>query len=253
MQVEIKVDQSVNRVEDSASLLGYSLDDVAVTSSSWSQLSGPGTGVVTFSNPDSLSTTVSANVAGMYLLQLEVSDGQYKATDTIEFHVAKGCNTPVLSGTTHWWSFNSHARDLIGGIDGYWHGLENYEEGFAGTSYKGQATTDVIELENEGDSLNLMKNSIDENWTMEFWVKYESSGRVMQNTSIRMWHRYLNGSTIRNSVYTTNFAFDDEEWHHVSYKYDNGLLSCHIDGSFINSIQRVMSNTGFDEEVFLTV
>ena len=53
----------------------------AAVTTSWSQVSGPGT--VTFGNPSSVDTTASYPVAGSYVLRLTASDGELVASDEL--------------------------------------------------------------------------------------------------------------------------------------------------------------------------
>ncbi|MCG8371189.1 MAG: FG-GAP-like repeat-containing protein, partial [Proteobacteria bacterium] len=59
---------------------------------SWSKSTGPGS--VTFSNPDSTSTTASFSVAGTYVLTLSADDGELQASDTVTVTVAEQLPTP---------------------------------------------------------------------------------------------------------------------------------------------------------------
>ena len=51
----------------------------------WSQISGPGTATIT--DPSAEDTTVSFDVAGAYVLQLEADDTEFQVTDTATFTV----------------------------------------------------------------------------------------------------------------------------------------------------------------------
>jgi RHS repeat-associated protein len=77
-----------------ASLAGTATDDGLPTGSSlaltWSKTSGPGT--VTFSNPNSATTTASFNIPGTYVLTLAASDSELSASDFV---------TIIVTGQTH--------------------------------------------------------------------------------------------------------------------------------------------------------
>ncbi len=72
----------------SVAILGIADDDghpsgeLAIT---WSKLSGPGT--VTFDDANAASTTALFSAAGTYQLQLHGSDGDFSATDTVEYEI----------------------------------------------------------------------------------------------------------------------------------------------------------------------
>ncbi|HEY3003520.1 MAG TPA: right-handed parallel beta-helix repeat-containing protein [Kribbellaceae bacterium] len=55
-------------------------------STTWSQVSGPGT--TTFGNPGAVDTSASFSAAGTYVLQLTASDGALAASDTVQITVA---------------------------------------------------------------------------------------------------------------------------------------------------------------------
>jgi len=86
-------DQSVT-LPATATLNGNSSDDGlpnGTLTSSWTQLSGPGT--VTFAAANSPGTTASFSAAGTYVLQLSATDGQYTQTDDVIVYVSGGGNT----------------------------------------------------------------------------------------------------------------------------------------------------------------
>ena len=67
------------------SLAGIVTDDdlpeSATITTSWTQVSGPGT--ATFEHPDRVDTSVSFSVAGTYVLRLQASDGELTADDSV--------------------------------------------------------------------------------------------------------------------------------------------------------------------------
>ena len=93
------VDQSVT-LPASATLEGAASDDglpspPAALTTTWSQVSGPGT--VTFQNPSSLSTAASFSAAGVYLLRLSASDSQLSASDEVQITVASAGGSSTLN------------------------------------------------------------------------------------------------------------------------------------------------------------
>ena len=142
------------------------------------RLSGPGS--LTFENPNKLTSNVSADTSGLYVLELYVDDNSFFATDTIELRVAEGCLLPTLSGATHWWSFNGHARDLVGNADGYWYGTPSYQEGFVHQSVDSQRNQNVIEVASPNGEANPMKEVDEAPFSIEYWVKYDGTiGSIM--------------------------------------------------------------------------
>lgn len=80
--------------------LGGSVSDDGLpgaTTSTWSQVSGPGTAV--FTNINNPGTSVSFPVAGTYVLQLAASDGALSANDTVSINVVQQDTTaPSVPG-----------------------------------------------------------------------------------------------------------------------------------------------------------
>jgi len=136
----------INTIDEVAHLREATVvDDSEVRSIRWSKHTGPGS--VSFSDQNILRPDVSFDQAGVYTLKLTARDELYERSDFIEVHVAIGCETPLLSGATHWWTFNGHPGDLIGEANGFWYGAESYQEGLVGNSYDAQDTLDIIEVE----------------------------------------------------------------------------------------------------------
>ena len=95
--VEAGADQSVT-LPATASLSGTAADDGLPAGSplttTWSQVSGPGT--VTFGNATQTATTAAFSTAGSYVLRLTASDGDLSATDTLTVTVT---DAPPPGGT----------------------------------------------------------------------------------------------------------------------------------------------------------
>ena len=81
-------DQSIT-LPASAALSGTANDDGlppgATLTTTWSQVSGPGT--VTFGNASALTTSVSFSAAGTYVLRLTVSDSVLSKADDVQITV----------------------------------------------------------------------------------------------------------------------------------------------------------------------
>ena len=85
--VDAGPDQTIT-LPSSATLNGTATDDGQPTNTlttTWSQLSGPGT--TTFTNSAATSTTASFSAPGTYQLQLSASDGQLTSNDTVQITV----------------------------------------------------------------------------------------------------------------------------------------------------------------------
>ncbi len=96
--------QTIQLPTNSLALQGTATDDGLPNGTltvGWSEIAGPG--VVTFSNPTSLSTTANFVVAGVYLLRLSASDSQLTSTSDVTITVQNpgGANqAPVVSAGT---------------------------------------------------------------------------------------------------------------------------------------------------------
>ena len=96
--VDAGPDQTIT-LPDDAILDGTVSDDgipdpPGTVTSSWSQVSGPG--VVTFGDASALDTTASFSTAGIYVLRLTASDGEYSPSDEVIITVEPDPSMPVL-------------------------------------------------------------------------------------------------------------------------------------------------------------
>jgi len=96
--VDAGPDQFVS-LPDSAILDGTVTDDglpdpPGVVSTSWSQVSGPGT--VTFADASLVDTTASFSIAGIYILRLTADDGWVQASDDVTFVVTGSAGVEVI-------------------------------------------------------------------------------------------------------------------------------------------------------------
>jgi hypothetical protein len=94
-------DQTIT-LPSSVNLNGAASDDglpnpPATLTTAWSKISGPGT--VIFGNANSLNTTASFGVAGIYVLRLTASDSALTATDDLTVTVNTNSGGGSLSGT----------------------------------------------------------------------------------------------------------------------------------------------------------
>lgn len=86
-----------------ATLTGTVTDDglplPTIITNTWSLVSGPG--VVTFTNPSALQTTVSFSTVGVYVLKLTANDGGAIAEDNITLTVTTVNQAPVVDAGPH--------------------------------------------------------------------------------------------------------------------------------------------------------
>jgi hypothetical protein len=93
-------DQQVT-LPDTATMAGSATDDGlpdGTLTTTWSPVSGPGT--ATFTQPSSLSTTVSFSEVGTYILRLTADDGPLETSDDLTVTVnSAGSTNLVESGS----------------------------------------------------------------------------------------------------------------------------------------------------------
>jgi regulation of enolase protein 1 (concanavalin A-like superfamily) len=86
--VNAGMDQTTSLPTATVTLAGNATDDnPASLTTTWSQLSGPGTTI--FSDASSLTSDATFDTAGVYVLELSAGDGQFTDTDTMEVTVAE--------------------------------------------------------------------------------------------------------------------------------------------------------------------
>lgn len=117
------VDQSV-AIDDGATLAGSAVDDglpnpPAALTYLWSMVSGPG--IATFVDNTSLTTAVSFDTIGTYVLRLTVSDGELFDDDDVEIVVTLMSTVPPDFGLIE-------GQDLVAGVglDGYLYRTTNF-------------------------------------------------------------------------------------------------------------------------------
>jgi hypothetical protein len=87
---EVKTDADVTTWIDDVSVdvaIGGVVTDADATTVAWTVVSEPGEGTAVIANPGQISTTVSLNSVGTYVLQLEADDGEKQGTDTLTINV----------------------------------------------------------------------------------------------------------------------------------------------------------------------
>jgi len=139
--------------------------------SKWSVLHAPATAVVTFADGSSPTTTATFSAAGLYRLQLTVTDGlTLPVADAKEVRVGLLNTVAPPSGIAAWWSGNGHPRELIhGGHDIQFVNPEGYVAGRVAQGFYFNAT-------NEGRAdvpahSDLDIGASETGFSIEFWLK----------------------------------------------------------------------------------
>ncbi|WP_346188841.1 tandem-95 repeat protein [Rubritalea halochordaticola] len=140
-------------------------DDVAVTYSQWTQITGPGT--ASFSDANEVNPTISFSAEGTYILQLEVSDGEYLVSDTMRVDVGHLCEYVLPSGAALWLRGDSNTNDLIGGAPTQWLAPESYTSGLVGNAFHFDSTRGGVQVSGLSDVAN------EDQFSLEMWYRVD--------------------------------------------------------------------------------
>ena len=164
---------------NSATLSGSASDDglpnpPGTLTTTWSQVSGPGT--VSFGNASSLSTTASFSASGTYVLRLTADDSALQSSDDLTVTVnPAGQNlvgNPGFETDTIGWSTSGSDPGVTltrvsGGHSGGWSGL---------VSNGGSGTAGTCKMQ---DSPNWVTTTSAGTYTASLWVRADSPGATL--------------------------------------------------------------------------
>ncbi len=215
------VDQTVT-LPATATLSGSVVDPEgsAIGPVQWSKTSGPG--VVAFSSPASLSTTVSFSAVGTYVLTLTASDGEASGTDSVTV-VATGVADPALTPKYAVDFGGTNAFVALGqapGLGAATFTLEAWikREGAGVATSTGSGGITAIPLVTKG-----MAQSDTSNIDMNYFLGIRSDGVLaadFEDMATGANHP-VGGATLipANGV-----------WHHVAATYDGTTWRLYVDG-----------------------
>jgi len=199
-------------------LSGEASDDVAVISTTWSQVSGPANADI--SNANSLNPTLNLADTGVYIFELAVDDGEFVSKSQTEVIVSNNLCKLHIDKVNQYWSFNGH-------IDDYYSGNDSEEEAqeikyATGKEHQALTFTGSERILLEKKFLTTLNQS-NQAFSIEFWIKYDGvNGRLMEwaggssidvlNSRVTLNYRDSNG-TLRS--YFLNNNFDNQQWNHV--------------------------------------
>ena len=204
-------DQTVT-FPNSASLSGTASDDglpnpPGALTTTWSQVSGPGT--VTFGNASALSTTASFSATGTYVLQLAANDSALQSSDQLTVTVTSSSQNlignPGFETDTSGWNVGGSDAGVTltrasGGHSGGWSGL---------VANGGTGVASGCKL---NDAPNWVKVSSSGTYTLTMWVRADTSGA---NFNVKL--REYNGGTL--VALTTATATLSTSWQQVTLTY----------------------------------
>ena len=236
---------------------------------SWTQQSGPGTAIIV---PGSLSgnaltTAVTLDVAGVYVLRLTATDGALSTFDDVQVTLlaenappASG-DSPVLSGITGFWRFDENsgiqAADssgqgnhgtLISLDNSHWQpGVYNSALCLDGTKPQEMAVSTTASAGLTSTSVTVA-GWVNVNPALNTWAWVAGQGDnyglvVNRRNKDDLLFYFYNGSTWR-SVGVLNIGIRDGQWHHIAGSFDQstGMTSIYMDGVLLKS-------TSFQESI----
>src|SRR6185312_16435710 len=167
-------DLSLSSTSGMLKLKGIATDDGIPASDTltlkWSKVSGPGEAA--FDNPGVPQPSVSFSQTGIYLLQLDATDGLESASDLMEARVGLSYSASLPRDAAAWWPGNNLPIEVVhGNHDMQFDGGLTYRPGAValGFAFDGTASASVpahadLDLGASGEGL-----------TIETWVKIDEA------------------------------------------------------------------------------
>ena len=212
---------------------------------SWTVVSGPGT--AQFQNAAAVSTTATFALSGLYVLQLDASDGRRDTATTLEVRVDQITSLSREPSLVSWWPANRSAEDFVGQHHAALYFGANYEPGKVGEAFRFDGVDDVARVSATPD-LNV--GAASEGFTIEFWVRCDEPNpqaillawqSKAGELGLRLTFDYYYSPRLVLDIPTTSgasvgFQFNDMwaagQWSHVAVSYDRvaGLIRVYRDG-----------------------
>ena len=149
----------------------------------WSVVSGPDGGASLVSGIDTLTPEYQFTEAGLYVLELSVSDGSHMAKDRVEVRVDLPSTVDAPLGLVGWWPGNDTTEERVNQNDGWFcynsdirsphYGLGQVGNGFYfdGSNYVRVPASEAIDV-----------GASEEGFTVDFWLRHEfGDGSAGQN------------------------------------------------------------------------
>ncbi|MBN2513118.1 MAG: LamG domain-containing protein, partial [Sedimentisphaerales bacterium] len=232
-------------------LSGSSVDPDSTPTVTWSQASGPGTAA--FGDTSSPVTNVSFDVAGVYVLQLQSTDGTSVVKDDITVYVIDHAYDALVAH----WDFDGLAADANtltdvsgNGLDGTYYSVSHGDPVVVAGHIAGSAAAADLAADSYWDIGDPNLTNTETGITIAAWVNIDV------NTGYPMIVGYgLDGWRLQVSDNKWNFVCTpaginlmgtyppiDGFWHHISAVYDgvNSRARIYVDG-LLNAEQNVLS------------
>jgi len=213
---------------------------------SWSQTSGPGT--TTFANPNQATTTATFSAPGIYVLELEASDGLSQAAGTVTVRVGMSYANALPAGLADWWPLNGTPHEVVNGNHdvqfantlAYGPGEVNQGLVFDGISAYGRVSAHPdldIGTSAQGFSIELWVNAaINNSAPLVEWSNGTNDGLSLnQGPNADIQASLMDTTGQSHSIVGGNQQLKPGTWQHVSLTYDKttGLARLYIDGLIV--------------------
>jgi RHS repeat-associated protein len=229
----------------SVTLTGAVTDDGAPPNATlalaWRQVSGPGT--LSFASPNAAVTSASATQPGLYVAELEASDGLRSARDLTEVRVDLHYPSARPDGLVAWWPGNgstdevvegSLRMELIGNVEiGNGHVAQGFNFG-SGLSYILVAGSEQTDIANNGSFSAewWMNPNVTGDKVLFQWREGSGTGleiAIKSTTSLRV---DFGIPGVPADFYDAGNTVIQNSWHHYAVSYDRSLrmLRFYVDG-----------------------
>jgi large repetitive protein len=252
-------DQAVAQTNTAINLHGTVSDDglplPASINAHWSKVSGPGS--VSFGNADSLDTTASFDLGGIYVLRLTADDTLESASDLVEVRVGPACGTASASSLVAWWPGNGDAQDVVTGQFGRLLNGTSFVDAKVSTGFKFDGADDAVRMP-AAANLDVAKSG-DGSVSLEFWMNpetHENNFRFLAEwknvatgaygVHVYRWFSQLRVNWIDTAGNAHNLFSNADvafvgQWTHVAVTYDHATGTGRI---YINGVQQSSASLG---------
>ncbi len=131
----------------------------------WTKKFGPGN--VGITEGDTATPTLDFDAAGIYLMEVTATDGEYTSSDTLEVRVDTPCSVDITEGLVSWWQANCDGIDHVSANVGFLEGGMGFAEGKVAAAFDFDGVDDRMKVFaspalDVGDKLGI---------TWEFWIR----------------------------------------------------------------------------------
>jgi beta-galactosidase len=206
----------------------------------WAQLSGPG--VVTFGNPNALTTTARFSADGVYGLVFTANNG---TATNVGLSVVVNPKSEVLNGLAAWWKMDEMSGTSAADSSGYGRAAT-----ISGATFTTGYLSNALHFNGTGNAATFASPDTDQ-ITVCAWVRADGQGnsqypRILDTPGYRLFFRFdgqgtnaldfATYSTGRNGDWNSGVnTISTGAWYHVAASYDRtrlaNLPSLYVNGS----------------------